>query len=118
MPIPAPAPERGFPRACAPPKTIADFRKGNRAAFKGVFCEFNLLCRKLEIFGAELAQRPDMAVLRRQSVEHVFGTLKESGHGSFLMKGLEKARAEFSLRALACSMRRALSVSLKMKALA
>lgn len=85
---------------------------------KGVFWEFNLLCRKLEIFGAELAQRPDMAVLRRQSVEHVFGTLKESGHGSFLMKGLGIACAEFSLRALNCSMRRALCVSLKMKALA
>ena len=35
-------------------KTIADFRKDNRACFKGVFREFNLLCRKLELFGAEL----------------------------------------------------------------
>jgi transposase len=35
-------------------KTIADFRKDNRAFFKGVFREFNLLCRKLELFGAEL----------------------------------------------------------------
>ena len=62
-----------------------------------------------------------MAVLRRQSVEHVFGTLKEWGHGSFLMKGLEKVRAEFSLSALAYNMRRALNVKgvrLMMKALA
>jgi len=35
-------------------KTIADFRKDNRKAFKGLFKEFNLLCRKLDLFGAEL----------------------------------------------------------------
>jgi transposase len=35
-------------------KTIADFRKDNRPCFKGVFKQFNLLCRKLELFGAEL----------------------------------------------------------------
>jgi transposase len=35
-------------------KTIADFRKDNRECFKGVFRQFNLLCRKLELFGAEL----------------------------------------------------------------
>lgn len=35
-------------------KTIADFRKDNRAAFKPLFRQFNLLCRKLGLFGAEL----------------------------------------------------------------
>lgn len=35
-------------------KTIADFRKDNRQCFKGVFKQFNLLCRKLDLFGAEL----------------------------------------------------------------
>src|SRR5438045_547420 len=35
-------------------KTIADFRKDNRNAFKPLFKQFNLLCRKLELFGAEL----------------------------------------------------------------
>jgi transposase len=35
-------------------KTIADFRKDNRPCFKGVFKQFNLLCRKLDLFGAEL----------------------------------------------------------------
>jgi len=35
-------------------KTIADFRKDNRGVFKGLFKEFNLLCRKLGLFGAEL----------------------------------------------------------------
>ena len=32
-------------------KTIADFRKDNRGAFKLVFRQFVLLCRKLELFG-------------------------------------------------------------------
>ena len=35
-------------------KTIADFRRENRAAFKQVFREFVLLCRKMGLFGAEL----------------------------------------------------------------
>jgi transposase len=35
-------------------KTIADFRKDNAKAFKGVFRAFNLLCRELDLFGAEL----------------------------------------------------------------
>ena len=35
-------------------KTIADFRAENRAAFKAVFREFTLLCRKLDLFGREL----------------------------------------------------------------
>ena len=35
-------------------KTIADFRKDNRHAFKPVFRQFVLLCRKLELFGREL----------------------------------------------------------------
>src|SRR5215203_3134924 len=39
---------------CPDFKTIADFRKDNGRSFKGVLREFNLLCRKLELFGAEL----------------------------------------------------------------
>lgn len=34
--------------------TIAAFRREHRARFRAVFREFNLLCRKLELFGAEL----------------------------------------------------------------
>ena len=42
-------------RSIAPDfKTIADFRKDNRACFKGVLKQFNRLCRKLALFGAEL----------------------------------------------------------------
>jgi transposase len=35
-------------------KTIADFRKDNAGALKGVCREFTLLCKKLDLFGREL----------------------------------------------------------------
>jgi transposase len=35
-------------------KTVADFRRDNRAAFKTVFREFVVLCRQLDLFGREL----------------------------------------------------------------
>ena len=35
-------------------KTVADFRRDNRAAFRPVFREFLLLCKQLDLFGREL----------------------------------------------------------------
>ena len=35
-------------------KTIADFRRDNRKAFRQVFGEFVVLCRELDLFGREL----------------------------------------------------------------
>ncbi|MHA6646251.1 IS1182 family transposase [Mesorhizobium sp. A623] len=35
-------------------KTIADFRRDNRTAFRAVFREFVVLCRQLDLFGREL----------------------------------------------------------------
>ncbi|SCX23128.1 hypothetical protein DSM25558_3302 [Agrobacterium sp. DSM 25558] len=35
-------------------RTIADFRRVNRSAFKQVFREFVILCRQLDLFGREL----------------------------------------------------------------
>lgn len=35
-------------------KTIADFRRNNKAAFRQVFREFVVLCRNLDLFGREL----------------------------------------------------------------
>lgn len=35
-------------------KTIADFRRDNRSAFRQVFREFVVLCRELDLFGREL----------------------------------------------------------------
>ena len=51
---------------------------------------------------ARLAQRPGVLDRRRETVEHPFGTIKQwMNQGTFLMRGLEKVRAEFSLTALA-----------------
>jgi transposase len=35
-------------------KTISEFRRAHRRAFKQVFRQFNLLCRELRLFGAEI----------------------------------------------------------------
>jgi transposase len=35
-------------------KTIADFRRDNRAAVRSVFRQFVLLCRRLDLYGREL----------------------------------------------------------------
>jgi hypothetical protein len=35
-------------------KTIADFRRDNRNAFRPIFRQFVLLCRQLDLFGREL----------------------------------------------------------------
>ena len=35
-------------------KTIADFRRDNRGAFKSVFRRFVLLCRRFDLYGREL----------------------------------------------------------------
>jgi transposase len=35
-------------------KTIADFRKDNRKALKGVFSQFTLLCKEMDLLGGEL----------------------------------------------------------------
>ena len=38
-------------------KTIANFRKDNPKAFKGVFLAFTAVCRRLSLFGGELKKR-------------------------------------------------------------
>ena len=65
----------------------------------------------LDRMQARLAQRPGVLDQRRESVEHPFGTIKQwMNQGAFLMRGLEKVRAEFSLTALAYNLRRALNL--------
>ena len=60
---------------------------------------------------ARLAERPDVLSRRRETVEHPFGTIKQwMNQGAFLMRGLEKVRAEFSLTALAYNLRRVLNI--------
>jgi hypothetical protein len=60
---------------------------------------------------ARLKRRPDILARRREIVEHPFGTIKQwMNQGTFLMRGLEKVRAEFSLTALVYNLRRALNI--------
>jgi transposase len=61
----------------------------------------------LEQMQERLAQRPDAARERRQTVEHPFATLKAwMGATHFLMRRLPKVRTEMSLHVLAYNMKR------------
>ena len=55
-------------------------------------------------------ERPQIVAARKTIVEHVFGSMRMWGHDRFLMRGLEKVRAEFSLSALVYNMRRVLNL--------
>jgi transposase len=65
----------------------------------------------LERMEERIAERPDLLDRRREIIEHPFGTIKQwMNQGAFLMRGLEKVRAEFSLTTLAYNLRRALNI--------
>jgi transposase len=65
----------------------------------------------LDRMAERLAARPDILAVRRETVEHPFGSIKQwMNQGAFLMRGLEKVRAEFSLTALAYNLRRAITI--------
>jgi len=65
----------------------------------------------LDRVAARLAARPEILDQRRELVEHPFGTIKQwMNQGAFLMRGLERVRAEFSLTALAYNLRRVLTI--------
>ena len=65
----------------------------------------------LDRMAALLKARPEILDRRRETVEHPFGSIKQwMNQGAFLMRGLEKVRAEFSLKALVNNLRRALNI--------
>ena len=65
----------------------------------------------LDRMAVRLASRPGILAVRRETVEHPFGSIKQwMNQGAFLMRGLEKVRAEFSLTALAYNLRRAITI--------
>jgi transposase len=65
----------------------------------------------LDRVAARLAKRPGILDLRRETAEHPFGSIKQwMNQGAFLMRGLERVRAEFSLTALAYNLRRVLNI--------
>ena len=65
----------------------------------------------LDRMDARMARYPDIVKLRRELVEHPFGSIKQwMNQGAFLMRRLRKVRAEFSLTALAYNLRRVLNI--------
>ena len=65
----------------------------------------------LDRMAARLASRPEVLARRRETVEHPFGSIKQwMNQGAFLMRSLEKVRAEFSLTATAYNLRRAINI--------
>ncbi len=65
----------------------------------------------LDKMQARLDRRPDAMLVRRQTVEHPFGTLKSwMGSAHFLTKTLEKVRTEMSLHVLAYNLKRMIQI--------
>jgi Transposase DDE domain len=65
----------------------------------------------LDAMQTRLDQLPDAMALRRQTVEHVFGTFKAWGGSTpFLTRTLEKVRTEMSLAVLAYNIKRVIKL--------
>ena len=65
----------------------------------------------LDEMAQRLEENPGVLHKRREMVEHPFGTLKFwYGYAHFLVKGLDKVRAEFSLMSLAYNIKRAINL--------
>lgn len=59
-----------------------------------------------------MGQHTDSLHRRRETVEHPFRSIKQwTNQGTFLMRGLPNVRAEFSLTALACDLRRVRNIA-------
>ena len=56
--------------------------------------------------------RPEAMRLRRQTVEHPFGTIKEQilGNARLLLRGMRGARAEMRMAVLAYNLKRAVNM--------
>jgi len=60
---------------------------------------------------ARVQAQPDKMKLRKQLVEHPFGTIKHTmQQGYFLMRGLQKVRAEAALTVMAYNLKRAVKI--------
>jgi hypothetical protein len=58
-----------------------------------------------------LERMPEAMAIRRQTVEHPFGTIKAwMGSTHFLMKTLEKVKTEISLHVLAYNLKRVINI--------
>jgi len=65
----------------------------------------------LEAMQARVEAQPEKVKLRKQLAEHPFGTIKQAmNQGYFLMRGLEKVRAEMALTVMAYNLKRAIKI--------
>ena len=65
----------------------------------------------VEALEARLDKEPERMRIRRQTVEHPFGTLKTwMGHTHFQMKTLKHVRTEMSLHVLAYNLKRVMNI--------
>ena len=65
----------------------------------------------LETMQRRLDRQPQAMMLRRRTIEHVFGTLKQwMGSTHFLMRGLKHVATEMSLHVLAYNLKRAIKL--------
>ena len=65
----------------------------------------------LEVMQERLAKAPDKMLMRKQTVEHPFGTFKDwMGATHFQMRTLENVRTEMSLHVLAYNMKRVMKL--------
>src|SRR2546422_7970193 len=81
--------------------TVADYRRITRWHGEAA----------LERMHARVKAAPELIARRKALVEHPFGTIKFwMNQRAFLMRGLEKVRAEFSLSTLAYNIKRVLNI--------
>jgi transposase len=80
--------------------TVSEYRKISRGLYEA----------EVEQMAKRVADNRAIVARRKTIVEHVFGTLRNWGHDTFLTRGLESVRAEFSLSALSYNLRRALQL--------
>ena len=65
----------------------------------------------LEVMQERLAKAPDKMLMRKQTVEHPFGTFKDwMGATHFQMRTLANVRTEMSLHVLAYNMKRVMKL--------
>jgi transposase len=81
--------------------TPSDYRRVSRYAHEA----------SLEAMQRRIDKRPEFMRIRRQTVEHPFGTIKEwMGARHFLTRSLERVRTEMSLHVLAYNMKRVMKI--------
>lgn len=65
----------------------------------------------LDAMQLKLDQKPDMMRMRRETVEHPFGTIKAwMGSTHFLTKSLDRVGTEISLHVLAYNLKRVINI--------